>query len=130
MKRLTILSALLLTPAAFAQPSQGPVQFNRDIRPLLSDNCFLCHGPDSARRNAGLRLDTEEGLFGKRDDSPVVVKNQPDKSPLYARITTHETKDLMPPAKSNRKLTQGQKDLVKRWIQEGAPYENHWSFVA
>jgi hypothetical protein len=108
---------------------QTSVRFNRDIRPLLSDNCFLCHGPDSARRKAGLRLDTEDGLFGKRDDGPAIVKGDAAKSPVYQRIVTDDSHEIMPPPKSNKKLTAAQKDLIKAWIQQGAPFEPHWSFA-
>jgi len=126
MRRLALISALLFVPDASAQ---GSVKFNRDIRPLLSDNCFNCHGPDSSRRKAGLRLDTEEGIFGKRDDGPIVVKGAPGKSPLFARISSHDPQEVMPPPKSNKKLTAAQKETLRRWIEEGAPFENHWAFV-
>src|SRR4051812_34355007 len=122
-------SIVLLVLAAASVRADEPVRFNRDVRPILSENCFLCHGPDSARRKASLRLDTEEGLFGPRDESPAVVKGEPEKSPLLKRVLTSDAHELMPPPKSNRKLTAAQKDLLKRWIAEGAPFENHWSFV-
>ena len=108
---------------------QEPVKFNRDIRPILSDNCFSCHGPDSSRRKAGLRLDTEEGLFGPRDNDPVVVKKDPTKSSLISRLFADDPHEVMPPPKSNKKLTGVQKETVRRWVQEGAPFEQHWSFV-
>jgi hypothetical protein len=105
------------------------IRFNRDIRPILSDNCFACHGPDSAERKADLRLDTAEGLFGKDGESGTVVRGNPEESELYLRISSTSPSKLMPPSKSHKKLTKEQKDLLKRWIEQGAPWEPHWSFV-
>ena len=116
MRRLALISALLFVPDLSAQ---GSVKFNRDIRPLLSDNCFNCHGPDSSRRKAGLRLDTEEGIFGKRDDGPIVLKGDPGKSPLFAPVSSPDPQEVMPPPKSNKKLTTAQKEMLRRWIEEG-----------
>lgn len=124
-----LLSALTTLTAVAPLLADEPIRFNRDIRPLLSDFCYACHGPDSARRKADLRLDDQEGLFGKRETAPTVIKGQPEKSALYQRLVTHDPKELMPPAKTNKKLTDDQKNLVKRWIAEGAPWEPHWSFV-
>lgn len=126
MRSLSLVTLFALVAVA---PAQGPVKFNRDIRPILSDNCFSCHGPDSARRKAALRLDTDDGLFGARDEGPAVVKGNPAKSPLLTRIISNDPHDMMPPPKSNKKLTAVQKETMRRWIQEGAPFENHWSFV-
>ena len=105
-----------------------PVSFNRDIRPILSDNCFKCHGPDENARKAKLRLDTKEGAFELRDGKAAVVARDLGKSEVYARIVTEDPDDLMPPPKSNLKLTSGQKVLIKRWIEEGATWAAHWSF--
>ncbi len=126
MRGLALAIVLLAVPAA---QGQGPVKFNRDVRPILSDNCFSCHGPDSSRRKASLRLDTEDGLFGPRDNDPVVSKKDPAKSPLVTRILADDPHEMMPPPKSNKKLTAVQKETLRRWVQEGAPFENHWSFV-
>ena len=127
MKPLTIIGLLLLAAPTWAQDA---IQFNRDIRPILSENCYYCHGPDSARRKAGMRFDTEEGLFGVREDGAPVVKGQPAKSLLWQRIVSVDPSELMPPAKSNKKLTAAQKETLRKWIEQGAPYQNHWSFVA
>ena len=91
---LVCLSALPLTAfGATAPPAGGAVSFNRDIRPILSDNCFYCHGPDSSHRKAGLRLDTEAGLFGKGENGPPVVRGKPDDSEVWRRITTDDADD-------------------------------------
>src|SRR5688572_5444107 len=99
------------------------VLFNRDIRPIFSDTCFKCHGPDSAARKADLRLDTEQGAFTERDGITPFVAGHPDKSDGYRRITADDPDDLMPPADSNLSITPGQKELIRRWIEQGAKYE-------
>jgi len=121
-----LLNLLLPALAAAAPP---PVEFNRDIRPILSDACFHCHGPDTARRKADLRLDTEAGAFADLGDTKVITPGQLGKSELYQRLIAPEARSLMPPAKSGRKLTAAQIDLVKRWIEQGAKWQPHWSFV-
>lgn len=116
------LAAVLIPLARTAGPK--PVDFNREVRPILSDNCFACHGPDEQNRMAGLRLDTREGAIGK-----VIVPGDPGASKLLQRIR-HEKKALrMPPASFNKTLTPAQIATLERWIQEGAPWETHWSFV-
>ena len=106
------------------------VQFNRDIRPILTDNCFHCHGPDPASRKAGLRLDRDSGLFGQTDNGVSVVAGKPDQSDLYARIISDDEDELMPPPSSKKIITPKQKELIKKWIQQGAKWEAHWSFNA
>ena len=101
-----------------------PVQFNRDIRPILSDNCFYCHGPDPKHREADLRLDIREEALAME----AFVPGKPDASALIDRILTTDEDDLMPPPDSHKKLTPAQKDLFKRWVAEGAEYQQHWSF--
>jgi mono/diheme cytochrome c family protein len=125
-----LLGGLVSSRAAQPAPS-SPVRFNRDIRPILSENCFACHGPDPANRKAGLRLDTREGLLeGNKDREAPVLAGNPAKSELYARITAEDPGERMPPAKSHKKLTDAQKELVRLWIEQGAPWEAHWSLVA
>jgi len=103
------------------------IHFNRDIQPILSENCFKCHGPDAKARKAKLRLDTKEGAFQVRDNEAVIVRGDSSKSELYLRITTEDPDDLMPPPKSNLKLSSEQIALLKRWIEQGAPWGEHWS---
>src|SRR6266478_5387372 len=108
------------------------VEFNRDIRPILSDNCFACHGPDKNQRKADLRLDMEEGAFADRGGYRPIVAGKADKSELYLRIPAPEggEKKRMPPAKFGKKLTEHQMALVKRWIEQGAKWQKHWSRIA
>ena len=119
--------------AAFAADG---VQFNRDIRPLLADNCFHCHGPDPGTRKAGLRLDTEAGFFAARQDKsgkeepPTIIKGKPDQSPLYQRMLSKDEDEIMPPPETHKTLKPAQIALVRRWIEQGAPWQPHWSLVA
>jgi hypothetical protein len=106
------------------------VVFNRDVRPILSENCFACHGPDPAARKADLRLDTKAGFFeGTPKRSATVVPGKPESSELWRRVSTTDLDDVMPPPKSHKELKPVQKDLIKRWIEEGAPWQGHWSFL-
>ncbi|MSU35307.1 MAG: DUF1553 domain-containing protein [Pedosphaera sp.] len=119
--------------AALAWPSittAADIQFNRDIRPILSDNCTACHGPDPAARKASMRLDTKEGLFGKtKKEGAVIVPGKPEESALWKRITTSDAEDVMPPPESHKELKPEQKELLKRWIAQGSPWQPHWSFI-
>ena len=129
MRPLCLLSccALLLSSAVLradeARPV-GKVEFNRDIRPILSDTCYTCHGPAKSTRKADLRLDTEAGLFG------VVVPGKLRESELWQRITAAQSSKHMPPPKSGRKLTARQVELIRRWIEQGAKWQNHWAFIS
>jgi len=105
------------------------VDFNRDIRPILSENCFACHGADANKRQAGLRLDTPEGLFAKLPSGrAAVAPGQPAASGLIERVTTKVAPLRMPPASTGKKLTRTQIDLLRRWVAQGAPYSGHWAF--
>jgi len=120
----------LLDGATLSRAAEARIDFNRDIRPILSDNCFRCHGFDEKKRKADLRLDVPEGAFRKTDDGSQAVKPRDvNGSELWKRITTTDEDDLMPPADSDKKLTEGQKALLKRWIEQGAQYKPHWSFI-
>jgi len=114
-----VLGGLILLPHA-----EPPVSYGRDIRPILSENCFYCHGQDPNQRKADVRLDT---LAGQRAEG-IVVPGKPAESSLLERIHATEASQLMPPPKSNRKLTADQKKLIERWIAEGAKFEGHWAF--
>jgi mono/diheme cytochrome c family protein len=105
------------------------VDFSREISPILANTCLLCHGPDAKARKADLRLDTREGAIALHDGKAAIVPGKPDQSELLRRITTTDRDDLMPPAKSGKKLTKDQIGLLRRWIEQGAPYAKHWAFV-
>jgi hypothetical protein len=115
--------------AMAGEPLPQTVEFNRDIRPILSDTCFQCHGPDKAKRKADLRLDTEAGAFADLGGYRALVPGQPDKSELYLRIITGDPKERMPFPGSGRKLPQRQIDLIRRWIEQGAKWQKHWAFL-
>ena len=124
-----VLSAFVTVSGQGAAPA-GRIDFDRDIRPLLSDRCFRCHGPDAAKREAELRLDVRAGLFRRMGAGWAVVKaGDPAKSELVRRIFTDDLEDMMPPGASNLSLTDGEKALLKRWVAEGAAYRSHWSFA-
>jgi len=123
---LTICLIVLQT----ARGEQSPVDFNRDIRPLLSDACYTCHGPDEKTREGGLRLDLKESAFGEADSGGVaIVPGDIDESMLIERISSDDEYEQMPPPDNGKQLTPEQVDLFKRWIEEGAPWREHWSFI-
>ncbi len=127
--RRWLVSAFFLT-MLLAIRSEAAVQFNRDIRPILGDTCLACHGPDSAARKAGLRLDTKAGLYEATDKrGPAVVPGKLEESELWRRIVTTDEDDLMPPPESNKKITVEQKELFRQWILEGGQWQDHWSFI-
>ncbi len=122
----------LASPVAMSGAAEsGPrISFNRDVRPVLSDACFHCHGPDEKERKGGLRLDlAEEASKPAKSGEIAIVPGNPSKSELLARINTEDRDDLMPPAKGHKALTVKQKDLLRQWIEQGAVYEKHWAFV-
>ena len=119
----------LLCWCATASEAVGTVSFSRDILPILSDNCFSCHGPDEGARKAKLRLDTQAGALGAGKSGEVaVVPGDSAKSELIRRLVTADPDDVMPPPKSNRHLTSQQVELIRRWIDQGAAWGRHWAF--
>jgi Protein of unknown function (DUF1549)/Protein of unknown function (DUF1553)/Planctomycete cytochrome C len=131
-RRLRVWLALLLP--GFAAPlglncntraAPPAIDFNRDVRPVLSENCYYCHGQDGNKRQAELRLDVQ----GAAIESGAIVPNDPSSSELIQRIYSEDSDKLMPPAKSNRRLSAEQKKLLERWIAEGAVYAPHWAYV-
>jgi len=107
---------------------RAKVNFGRDILPILSQNCFRCHGPDEGSREAKLRLDRQEGLFREHEGFTVVVPGKPAESELIVRITTTDEDEVMPPLSTHKKLTPAQVDLFKRWVAEGATWGKHWAY--
>jgi uncharacterized protein DUF1553/uncharacterized protein DUF1549/cytochrome c len=129
------MNALLLTPIVgclVATPPQraGTIEFNRDIRPILSDNCFICHGPAKSARKGGLRFDNEDGAKADLGDYFAIVPGKPDESKLIERITAADQRKVMPPPSTNKKLSPRQIDLLRQWIAEGAVWQQHWAFIA
>jgi len=114
---------------SFAAPASGKVDFQRQVRPILSDNCFLCHGPDKGTRMVDLRLDVQEGAFAARKNGTPIVPGKPDESLLIKRIYSDNPAFRMPPVFSHKTLTQEQKDTLRRWIEQGAQWTQHWAFV-
>jgi Protein of unknown function (DUF1553)/Protein of unknown function (DUF1549)/Planctomycete cytochrome C len=117
-------------PAPGATPSR-PLNFARDVRPILSENCFACHGPDDRKRKAKLRLDIREGAFAEREGAePVIVLGKPDESDLIDRIENDDPELKMPPKTSGKQLTAEQIAVLRRWVEQGATWTAHWSFEA
>jgi hypothetical protein len=110
--------------------ASGLIDFNRDVRPILSDTCFACHGPDAGTVKGGLRLDlAEAALAGGETEGPAVVPGKPDESALLKRVLSHDLDDQMPPSDSAKpRLTEAQVAVLRRWIAEGAVYQGHWAF--
>lgn len=118
---------LVLASAAFAE---GKVRFNRDIRPILSDTCYHCHGPDKNARKGKLRLDLREEALKPAESGDIpIVPGKPEKSSIIDRIFTKDEDDLMPPEKAHKSLTEAQKALFRQWVAEGATYEAHWAYT-
>jgi hypothetical protein len=123
ISRYATIAIAALCAGGLSAQTAAHVDFQREIRPILSDNCFLCHGPDSASRQAGLRLDRREAVLGK-----VIVPGNSAASLLYQRISDPDPNARMPLAESRRSLTPAQIALIKRWIDQGAPWREQWAF--
>ena len=119
---------LLQTSVPAAEAAK--VDFNRDIRPIMADTCFRCHGFDEKARKAGLRLDVRlEALKPANSGAIPIVPGQPQQSEVIRRLFTQDADEQMPPARINQPLTAPQKELFRRWIAEGAEYRDHWAFL-
>src|SRR5207249_984115 len=124
-----VLSNFALFAATSPAAAGGKFDFARDIRPILSANCFKCHGPDDGQRQAELRLDTKDGAFADRDGHFPLVAGKLDESEVWKRITSSDPDQRMPPADSGKSLTEAQVALIRKWIEEGAAWSVHWAFV-
>ena len=117
---------LVASAAVFAVAAEpGKLEFNRDIRPILAENCLACHGPDSASRKADLRLDQRDAAIEMKAWTP----NKPGDSSAIARVFSTDPEEIMPPPSSHKKLTAAQKETLKKWVEQGAEYQPHWSFI-
>lgn len=131
MKKTISLFAGVVACSGIVFPAAGaePIQFNQDVRPILSNKCFACHGQDAKKRKAGLRLDTQAGLVeALSSGNHAVVPGDVSASSLIARITTADEDDLMPPTSTKKPLSEAEIATLTRWIAEGAVWEEHWSF--
>ena len=125
-----LVALVLVHPTLTAIAADAP-DYGRDVRPILSQFCFKCHGPDDGQRQAGLRLDTREGATAKSESGKTPISpKQPQLSELVRRIESVDPDEAMPPASTKRVLTAAQKETLKKWIASGAEYAPHWSFVA
>lgn len=129
VSEMTLRGGLIALLYFFSLPAVAAdsLSFNKDIRAILSENCFSCHGLDEAQRKASLRLDLPERAYAEIDGIRPIVPGHPDQSELVRRILSDDPDEHMPPAKSKKTLTSAQKDMLQRWIKEGAKYERHWS---
>ena len=125
--RILFLIVLIVCPIGLFA---GEIEFNRDIRPILSDKCFACHGPDPSHREAELRLDDRESALLERDGHRAITPGKPELSELVARVTSTDEFSVMPPPDHGKPLTPDEIKTLKQWIVEGAEYQQHWSFIA
>ncbi|WP_439483407.1 c-type cytochrome domain-containing protein, partial [Cyclobacterium plantarum] len=129
----------VLSSACSEKPSSGislgtgdQVSYNFHVRPILSDNCFACHGPDENKRESGLRLDMAESAYAALKENPgahAIVPGKPSASEVVRRLETSDETEMMPPPESNLQLTEEEKETIRKWIKQGAAYEPHWAFV-
>ncbi len=132
MRSISILLALAMVEISpLATSAADKLNFNRDVRPILSDKCFRCHGFDENKREGGLRLDTAEGGTQKLESgATAIVPGKSDQSALVQRILSEDASLKMPPEDSGKKLSAAETTILRRWIEEGAEYQGHWSFIA
>ena len=125
MAYVTVLVALWLSSSRVTADDQ--IKFNRDVRPILSDKCFFCHGPDSVKRKADLRLDVRDIAVA----TGAIVPDRPEESEMLRRVLSHDPEEQMPPATAKlAQLTDAEINTLRSWIQQGAAYEGHWAFLA
>ena len=130
LRSLAAIVLLVSGAGLWAGESGKTIDFDREIRPIFSENCYACHGPDETKRKAGLRLDRKDGAFKElKDGKFAIVAGDAEKSELARRIATTDADDQMPPPDSGKSLTKVQIALLQRWISSGAKWEGHWSFV-
>ena len=130
MRYFSVLFVLLIINSPAWGDENSQLEFMRDIRPILSDKCYHCHGPDNATREADLRFDIESSVKADRDGLFVVKPGEPESSELVARIATDDPDLVMPPADSGISLSEQEKQILVRWIEQGAPWQRHWAFEA
>src|SRR5665213_152593 len=128
---LLVVAGCQHAPVAAPPPAPAKLSFNEDIEPILAGNCYGCHGPDPGSRKAGLRLDRADFPFLAHEKfGAAIIRFQPDKSPLVKRVESKDEKEMMPPAEEHKTLKPDEIARLRRWIAEGAQYQEHWSFIA
>lgn len=125
---IVVLQIVIVAVARGDEPTGKPVNFVRDVRPILARNCYECHGPDEGHRKGDLRLDTQAGAFARHDDVAAFVPKNAAQSEALRRVSSTDDGEVMPPPKSGKKLTAEQIDILKRWVEQGAQWSSHWAF--
>ena len=120
----------VMTASPLAALAENSISFNRDVRPILSANCFSCHGPDGEARKANLRLDIREGALTDLGGYRALEPGKVEKSEIIQRVESHDEDDVMPPPDSGRKLTESERKILREWVANGGEYETHWSLIA
>src|SRR5262245_913259 len=126
--RASLIAAIACLIFDAARAADPPIEFNRDVRPILADHCFQCHGPDARQRQAELRLDTAEAA-AKRKGGPVVIAGQPEESELWRRVSSLDPDVRMPPEGKGRRLSEAEIATIRRWIEAGGKWQKHWSLL-
>src|SRR5688500_16888383 len=127
---LGLVIGLFCQPLLAAPGELPKIDFNRDVRPILSDHCYACHGPDENKRKAGLRLDNPESAYKElKSGHRAVVPGNLSKSSLVERILHTDLEEMMPPPESGKPLSKEKIELLQRWVREGATWNDHWSFI-
>jgi mono/diheme cytochrome c family protein len=126
---LSVILLITLSTQGHADPASLSVDFQKQIRSILSDNCYHCHGPDEKTREADLRLDVKDAAFTTADGRSIIAPGKPDESELIRRILSTDPEEQMPPPKSGRKLSSAQIELLRDWVSQGAVWKDHWAFV-
>ena len=123
------LLGIALFCSSFPSSSSAEISFNRDIRPILSNKCFFCHGPSEKSRKAELRLDLEEEAFKEKGGFAAFVRKSLADSEAWHRITSDDPDEVMPPPKFKKEVTKDEINKIKQWIEQGAKWEGHWAFI-
>jgi hypothetical protein len=128
MQLVFAVMLLFNLPSISLRADEGAIEFNRDIRPILSAACFRCHGFDEKARQGDLRLDIAAGALGTADKPGIIVPGKPDESEMWKRIISSDADAVMPPPDANRQLSEADRNLLRKWIEQGAKYQQHWAF--
>ena len=123
--RFIVGTVVVATWIAPALPAEEAIVFNRDVRPILSENCFACHGPDKKKRKGDLRLDVRDEVIKHE----ALVAGKPEESELVSRINSEDPDERMPPPSSRKVLTAADKEILRRWVAQGAVYQGHWAYT-